>query len=112
MQNTDDWGADAQVRYLRRGFAAIETSQKAFLDDLDLRPFDERLRRARESALHLFERAWMHATRNGITLSEDDFGVLYVSCLATLLKSRGVDIPPGAVRAEKKIEGILAEVAK
>jgi hypothetical protein len=109
MTEKDDWGRDPQVRYLRKVFSLMERGQKEFLLRIGLSPLDERLRRGREGALHIFERAWMTATRRGLALAEEDFGPLYQACLARVLRSRGLDIPKDALRESDKITALLPE---
>jgi len=109
MPEVDEWGKDPQVRYLRRVFAHMEIAQKGFLERLNISPFDERLLRMRESALKLFENAWMVATRKGITVNEDELGILYLHCLARLFQSRDIEIPPGTLPRNEKITALLKE---
>ncbi len=58
-----------------------------------LRP---RLRRSREQALELFERAWHLAVRRGV-MNEKDAALLYVHCLARTLRLAGVEVSRGIV---------------
>jgi hypothetical protein len=109
---TDEFGRDPQVRYLRLVFARIETAQKGFLEQLGVLPFDERLKRAREGALHLFERGWMISNREGIQLSEEELGLLYLACLARMLKSRGTIIPERLEPSGETIRGIMTELSE
>jgi hypothetical protein len=110
MQERDDWGRDPQVRYMRRIFGNMEAAQKAFLERLGIVPFDERLRRMREAALHQMEQVWTMATRRGIAIQEDEFGSLYLHCFARLLQSRGLEMPPEALPVNEKIAKLLKEV--
>jgi hypothetical protein len=110
--DTDEFGRDPQVLYLRRVFDRIETTQKSFLDQSGVLPFDERLKRARESALHLFERGWMMSNRKGIQLSEEELGLLYLACLARMLKSRGANIPERLVPSDERIAEIMKELSE
>jgi hypothetical protein len=111
IDDTDEFGGDPQVRYLRRVFEKIEAAQKSFLDRLGFLPFDDRLKRAREGALHLFERGWMMSNRKGVQFSEEELGLLYVACLARLLKARGIDIPERLVPSDERIAGIMKELS-
>jgi hypothetical protein len=111
MVEKDDWGQDPQVRYLRKVFANMEAAQKDLLNRLGMSPLDDRLRRGREGALHMFEKAWMIATRRRIALAEEEFGPLYQACLARVLESRGVQIPKGTFPESEKITGLLKESA-
>ena len=49
----DLFSHDPQVRFLRRAFAGMEETQNKFLKDMNIAPFDSRLRRMRETALNL-----------------------------------------------------------
>lgn len=112
VQELDEWGQDPQVRYLRGIFASLETAQKIFIEQAGIALFDERLRRFRESALHLFERAWMAATRKGITLRNEEFGILYTHCLAHFIQARGIAVPDESLAQNEKIETLLNEVVQ
>jgi hypothetical protein len=109
-EDTDEWGRDPQVHYLRSVFRAIEAAQRNLLEQLAIPPFDERLRRAREGGLHLFERGWVLANRKGIGLSEEELGLLYVACLERLLTSRGIHIPENLIPSNEAIAGIMKEL--
>ncbi len=109
MTETDDWGRDPQVRYLRKVFSVMEEAQKGFLQRIGMSPLDDRLRSSREGALHIFEKAWMTATRRGIALTEEDLGPLYQACLARVLRSRGADIPQDTLPDNDKVRVLLAE---
>lgn len=110
MDQTDKWGKEPQVRYLRKVFSHVETAQRVLFNHIQLSSLDPRLRRMREGALNLFEQAWLTSTRKGISLSEAELGELYVHCLARLLRSRGIDVPASAMSANQRIETVLREV--
>lgn len=110
MTEADDWGRDPQVRYLRNVFSQMEEAQKALFRHLPVSVLDPRLRRMREGALSLFERAWLTATRRGIGLSEGEFGMVYVHCLARLLRSKGIEVPSGALTSTDRVEAVMKEV--
>jgi hypothetical protein len=110
LDDTDEFGRDPQVRYLRSVFRTVEAAQKGLLEQLAIAPFDERLGPAREGALHLFERGWVLSNRKGIDLSEEELGLLYLACLARMLKSRGTNIPEHLEPSEETIRGIMEEL--
>jgi len=112
MTEVDTWGRDPQVRYMRGVFSRIESTQNELLLKLSIEPHDERLRRFREIALKLFEKAWVMAMQRGIAENEEDAAVIYLFCLAHALSMRGIDVPPGALPKNAAIEKFLKEVLK
>ena len=70
---------------------------------LNISPFDQRLRRSREQALELFERAWPLAVRKGMMMNEKDAAPLYIHCLAKALSSVGVEVPNELLPMDDKI---------
>lgn len=83
---TDEWGKDPQVRFLRRVFSHMEEAQKGLLDKIGISLFDERLKRIRDGALTIFERAWAMALRKDMNLEEKDLVHLYIFPLHMCLR--------------------------
>jgi hypothetical protein len=103
----DDWGHDPSVQSMRRIFARMEATQKNLLGCLNISPLDTRLRHWREEAQLLFEQTWPLASRKGITRSEDDAALLYLHCLARILRLGGVEVTNEALPFNEKILGFL-----
>jgi hypothetical protein len=112
MAERDDWGADPQVRYLRRVFAHIEKAQADLLRRLSVSPLDYRLRRVREAALGLFEDAGMRASRSGVVTSEEETATLYLYCLAHVLRANRIPVADGELPVHEKIARFVSEVVK
>jgi hypothetical protein len=113
MTEVDTWGRDPQVRYMREVFAGIEGAQNELLLKLSIHPHDERLRRFREIALKLFEKAWGMAMQRGITGNgEDSAVIIYLFCLARALSVRGIEVPADMLPKNAAIEKFLKEVLK
>jgi len=108
----DQFGRDPQVRFLRRAFAGMEETQNKFLKDMNVPPFDSRLRRMREMALNLFENVWMVYNRRGASIDEQEMTDTYVYCLAHILDSQRIKVPGGLLPANEKIEKLIKEVTK
>jgi hypothetical protein len=106
MPFEDEWGRDPSVQSLRRVFSFMEEAQQELLRRLNISFFDQRLRRSREQALELFERAWPLAVRRGM-MSEKDAAPLYVHCLARTLRLAGVEVPEELLPRDEKIVHFL-----
>ena len=98
----DAWGHDASVQSMRRVFTFMEEAQQELLLCLNISFFDRRLRRSREQALELFERAWHLAVRRG-GMSEKDAASLYVHCLARALRLAGIEVPEELLPTDEKV---------
>jgi hypothetical protein len=109
MEERDTFGADPQVRYLRRVFAGVEKLQADFLGRLNVSPFDYRLRRIRETTLKLFEDAGMAAGRRGIVQSEEETAILYIYCLARALTANRIPVADGDLPAHGAIAKFMKE---
>ena len=81
----------------------MEEAQQELLRHLHISFFDPRLRRSREQALELFERAWPLAVRQGIIANEKDAAPLYIHCLAKALSSVGIEVPNELLPMDGKI---------
>ena len=105
----DEWGLDPSVQTMRRIFARMEEAQKDFLESLKLSALDGRLRRVRESACQLFERAWPQAQRKGLTRREEDAATLFLHCFVKVLNQEGIKVPPESFSGNQKILEFLSE---
>ena len=110
MPERDEWGADPQVRYLRRAFTLMEKAQADLLRRLDVSPDDYRLRRVREAALRLFEQGSSVAGRSGIMASEEDISVFYIYCLARILAANRIPVAEEMLPSHEKIARFMKEV--
>jgi len=106
----DEWGDDPSIQSMRRVFSYMEEAQQGLLNHLNFPFFDQRLRRAREKALELFERTWPLALRKGTIISEKDAAPLYSHCLARALSSVGVEVPKELLPIDDKIIRFLKEM--
>jgi len=111
MTEMDEWGKDPLVQIMRRVFKEMEKAQHELLKQLDIKPYDLRIRRWREQALALFERAWGIANRMGITLDEHTASAIYVHCLAKIMSAERINIPAGILPEAKSVERIFKEVS-
>jgi hypothetical protein len=108
----DNFGADPQIRYLRQVFGYTETAQADFLRRLNISPFDDRLRRWRETALKLFEKVWMLSSKKGATSEKEQVSKIYLHCLAHFLKLNRIVVSPEALPVDENIDSLLKEVLK
>jgi hypothetical protein len=106
MPSEDEWGHDPSVQSMRRVFSSMEEAQQELLLSLNISSSDRRLRRSREQALELFERAWHLAVRKG-KMSEKDAAPLYLHCLARTLRLAGVEVPEELLPKDEKIIHLL-----
>ncbi|HOP85453.1 MAG TPA: hypothetical protein PKZ54_03115 [Syntrophorhabdaceae bacterium] len=109
---TDEWGKDPQVRFLRRVFSHMEEAQKGLLDKIGISLFDERLKRIRDGALTIFERAWAMALRKGMNLEEKDLVHLYIFSLAYVLERYKISVPQDILPSDEDIKKIVFEVTR
>ncbi len=110
MVDMDEWGKDPSVQIMRKVFKEMEKTQHELLKRLDITPYDLRIRRWREQALALFERAWSVASRMGITIDEHTASLVYVHCLAKIMSAERINIPAGILPDAKSVERIFKEV--
>jgi hypothetical protein len=110
MAEMDEWGKDPSVQIMRKVFREMEKTQQELLKHLDIAPYDLRIRRWRDQALALFERAWVAANRMDITMDERTASLVYVHCLAKIMGAERVNIPAEILPEVKGIERILKEV--
>jgi len=110
MPYQDEWGHDPSVQSMRRVFTFMEEAQQELLLCLNISFFDRRLRRSREQALELFDRAWHLAVRRG-GMSEKDAAPLYLHCLGQSLRLAGVEVPEELLPRDEKLIHLLKKDA-
>jgi len=110
MTDMDEWGKDPSVQIMRKVFKGMEKAQHELLKRLDIIPYDLRIRRWRDQALALFERAWGVANRMGITMDEHTASAVYVHCLAKIMGTERINIPADILPDAKSVERIFKEV--
>ena len=92
MSGRDDWGRDPAVRATRELFGLLEGRQRELVERLGLSRFDPRLRRWRDQARAVFERAWGEAARSGRPWGADEGAEQYAKGFVRLLAAAGVDV--------------------
>jgi hypothetical protein len=100
----DEWGRDPSIRAMRRVFRAMEKSLDDLLEQLDISPFDHRIRSWLEQALARYELAWKEASHKGIRLDEKMASALYDHCLVKVIGAEGIKIPENQSIADKDVE--------
>lgn len=112
MIDTDEWGRDPQVRFLRRAFFRMETAQRELLERLQISPFDDRLKRIRDAALRLFEKVWRISSRWDMSMNEEEISRLYMYSFAYILERNRIQIPPEVLPPDDKINRLIQEAVK
>ena len=112
MDSRDAFGNDPQIQYMRRVFARMEKAQGVLLREINMAPYDERLRRLRDMALKLFEKMWATAMHKGIIENEEGAAILYLYCFSSVLSKEGISVPPHLLPEDRKIEVFVKEVLK
>ena len=110
MTDVDQWGRDPSVQILRKIFKGMEKAQHELLKGLNIVPYDLRIRRWREQALAVFERAWDIANRMGVNMNEQTASAVYIHCLAKIMRSEGIDIPASILPEAGKELRVFKEV--
>jgi hypothetical protein len=110
MLDRDEWGKDPSVRIMRKVFKEIEMAQYEFLRQLDVPPYDHRLKGWREGALALFENGWDVAHRRGVILDEKIASAFYIHCLAKVIDSEGNDITKSMLPKIESGEKLFKEI--
>jgi hypothetical protein len=100
----DEWGWDPSVKAMRRIFRAMEKSLDDLLEQLDISPFDHRIRGWLEQALAKYELAWGAANRKGIRMDEKTASALYAHCLVKVIGAEGIKIPENQFIADKEVK--------
>lgn len=110
MNDSDEWGKDPSVQIMRKVFKAMENAQHALLSQLDISPYDLRIRKWREKSLALFEQAWAAANRIGISMDESMASAVYVHCLVKVIDSEGHAVPRDIAPKGKDVAWLFKEV--
>ena len=108
----DEWGRDPSIKAMRRVFKAMERSLDDLLEQLNISPFDHRLRSWLEQALAQYELAWGEAIRKGVRMDEKMAPAVYAHCLVSVIGSEEIKIPESLLAIEKDVERLLHEVFK
>ena len=110
MDTRDEWATDHSVQMMRAVFEKMEGAQSAILADLNVSPFDERVRSWRERALIIFERLWSCAMRKEMLIDEEEAANIYVFSLTRVMDSDGMEIPEKLVPCQPDISRLFEEV--
>ena len=108
----DEWGRDPSVRAMRKVFKGMEKSLEKILGQLNIAPYDQRIRGWLEMALAKFETAWLVANQMGISMNEKIAPVVYSHCLVRVMRTEGIEIPEGILPEEKDTARVIHEVFK
>ena len=108
----DEWGRDPSVQVMRKVFKGMEKSLEEILEQLDIAPYDQRIRRWLEKALAKFETSWGVANQMGISMNENMAPAVYTHCLAKIIGSEGIEMPEGILSEEKDTARLIQEVFK
>ena len=100
----DEWGRDPSVRAMRRVFQEMEKSLDDLLEQLNISPFDHRIRGWLEQALANYERIWAEASRKGVRMEENMAPPVYTHCLVKVIGAEGIEIPENQSTANKDVE--------
>jgi len=103
----DEWGRDPSVKAMRRIFKAMEKSLDDLLEQLNISPFDHRIKGWLEQALDKYERAWGEASRMGVPMDEKMAPAIYVHCLVKVIGSGGIKIPESLLAIDKDVERVF-----
>ena len=110
MAGTDEWGMDPTVSAMRKIFRAMDDSQREFFNRMEIHRYDPRIRPWREKALVLFEKAFSHAGRAGVSFNEDTASIIYLHCLAEVMRAQGIDVPYINLSDKAGVEDVLKEI--
>jgi hypothetical protein len=105
----NEWARDPSVRMMRKVFEKMEGAQSAILADLNVSPFDERVRLWRERALIIFERLWSYAMKKGISMDENEAAKMYVFSLTRVMGSDGIKIPERLLARQPDMSKLFEE---
>jgi len=106
----DEWGRDPSVKAMRRIFKAMEKSLNDLLEQLNISPFDHRIKGWLEQALAKYERAWSEASRMGVPMDEKMAPAVYIHCLVKIIGSEGIKIPEGLLAIEKDVARLISDL--
>jgi hypothetical protein len=110
--DSDTFGSDPQVRYMRRIFASLEAAQKRFLESAQIPENDERLRQARENALRSFERSWIEVLERTGASADTIAADIYLICLERALAISGFAISEDLSLCDHRLKKLVDEVLK
>jgi hypothetical protein len=108
----DEWGRDPSVQAMRKVFKGMEKSLEEILEQLDISPYDHRIRGWLERALAKFESAWDISNQMGIIMNEKIAPAVYAYCLVRIIGSEGIKIPEGILPEDTESERLINEVFK
>jgi len=106
----DEWGRDPSIKAMRRVFGAMEKSLDDLLEQLNISPFDHRIRSWLEQALANYERIWAEASRKGVRMEEKMAAPVYTHCLVKVIGAEGIEIPENQIIANKDVERELSSL--
>ena len=106
----DEWGRDPSVKAMRRIFKAMEKSLNDLLEQLNISPFDPRIRGWLEQALAKYERAWGEASRMGVSMDEKMAPAVYAHCLVKVIGSEGIKIPESRLTVNKDVARLISDL--
>ena len=112
MNSPDEWARDPSVRMMRKVFEKMESVQSSILADLNVSPFDEKIRSWRERALIIFERLWSYALRKGIPMDENEAADIYVFSLTRVMSSDGIEVSGELLSSQPEISTLFEEAFK
>ena len=108
----DEWGKDPSVRAQRKIFKEMEKSLDEIMRQLEIAPYDQRIKGWLEKALVKFEMSWGIAEQMGIIMDEKTAPLVYTHCLAKAIASDGIEIPETVLPQEKDTVRLVHEVFK
>jgi hypothetical protein len=100
------------VRATRRLFAQMESDQKELLKQLEVSPYDIRLRPCRQDAKDLFERMLSLSGAKSRGKDDVDAATLYVHCLIRVLKHHGLPVPDKTIQEDTRLDEQFRETKK
>ena len=109
MTTADEWGRDPSVQIMRRIFRHMEIAQRTLLANVNISPFDTRLRGWRKTALNLLERSWAQANHHNMVLNEEKIAAIYIHCLARAIGAEGIKISSDCLPHDEGIEMLVRE---
>lgn len=110
MTVVDEWGRDPAVKAMRKIFKVMDDAQRELFTRMEIHRYDPRIRPWREKALVLFERAFSHANRAGMSVNEKTASDIYIYCLTHLMRASGVEISDTNLPDRAGIENVLKEI--
>ena len=88
----------------------MEKSLNDLLEQLNISPFDHRIKGWLEQALAKYERAWGEASRMGVPMDEKMAPAVYAHCLVKIIGSEGIKIPEGLLAIEKDVARLISDL--